>query len=103
MYCLSFFQIIGGLVVYYKLRKSDATTARNLLLVGIALSLDIGGHLLMGHHQEIKSEIGKFLAQHHAMETHTLLLSTFLKANPSLTFSLFLQVYILQTDDNVKV
>lgn len=36
-----------------------------------------GGHLLMGHHQEIKSEIGKFFAQRHAMETRALLLSTF--------------------------
>ena len=34
-----FFQIIGGLVVYYKLRKSDATTARNSLFVGIMLSV----------------------------------------------------------------
>jgi len=34
-----FFQIVGGLVVYYKLRKNDATTARNSLLVGIALSM----------------------------------------------------------------
>jgi len=34
-----FFQVIGGLVVYYKLRKSDATTARNSLFVRIALSV----------------------------------------------------------------
>jgi hypothetical protein len=31
-----------------------------------------GGHLHMEHHQEIKSEIGKFLAEHHAMESQIL-------------------------------
>lgn len=33
-----FFQVIGGLIVYFKLRKSDSSTAKYSLLVGIALS-----------------------------------------------------------------
>lgn len=33
-----FFQAIGGVAIYFKLRKRDSTTARNSLLIGIALS-----------------------------------------------------------------